>query len=72
MVVAWLWLDAGLAARDALNSTGGETAGDQLRGKLQSLHYFYDYELPKIRAWLQVVESRTLTCARMQEEWFAP
>jgi butyryl-CoA dehydrogenase len=72
MVVAWLWLDAGLAAHAALQAAHVQAFADLLRGKLQCLHYFYDYELPKIRAWLQVVESRNLTCARMQEEWFSP
>jgi hypothetical protein len=32
--------------------------------------YFYQYELPKIDAWLGVVESRDMTCANMPEAAF--
>jgi butyryl-CoA dehydrogenase len=72
MVVGWLWLDAGLAAQAVLQANYWQTSSDLLRGKLQCLHYFFDYELPKIRAWLQVVEQRNLTCVRTQEEWLSP
>jgi hypothetical protein len=40
------------------------------RGKLQACRYFFDYELPKIDAWLAVVASRNPTCREMREEWF--
>jgi hypothetical protein len=29
-----------------------------LRGKLQAARYFFDYELPKVNAWLSVVTGR--------------
>jgi len=32
--------------------------------------YFFRYELPKIDAWLRVVESRDMTCAQLPEEAF--
>jgi butyryl-CoA dehydrogenase len=32
--------------------------------------YFFHYELPKIGAWLQVVERRDPTCATLPEEAF--
>jgi butyryl-CoA dehydrogenase len=41
-----------------------------VRGKLQCMHYFFDYELPKADAWMQVVATRNQVCADMQEEWF--
>jgi butyryl-CoA dehydrogenase len=71
LVVAWLWLDIGVTAHTALG-TRPEVAQDELLlGKLQCMHYFYDYELPKTNAWLRVVESRNRVCADMREEWFA-
>ncbi len=63
VVLAWTWLDVALAAEAADRSA--LTAG--LRA---AMHYFYDYELPKIDAWLGVVSSRNAVCRTMQEAWF--
>ena len=40
------------------------------RGSMAAQRYFFNYELPKISAWLQVVKSRDMTCANMEEEAF--
>jgi butyryl-CoA dehydrogenase len=65
-VLAWIWLDVAWAAlkADATKSIAATA------GKLGAMQYFYHYELPKINAWLQVVESRDLTCASFPEEAF--
>jgi alkylation response protein AidB-like acyl-CoA dehydrogenase len=57
MVLAWVWLDVSLAAN-----------GDA--GRLGAAKYFFHYELPKIGAWLKVVETRDMTCAEFPEEAF--
>ena len=62
-VLAWIWLDVALAAQ-----AGAADAGK--RGRLLSAQYFFRYELPKIGAWLKVVESRDMTCADFPEEAF--
>ena len=66
VVLAWIWLDGAVAAlRD------GATAGSAASiGVLGATDYFYRYELPKINAWLQVVEHRDMTCATLPEEAF--
>jgi len=62
-VLAWLWLDVALASlslpQDAPHA-----------GRMGAMRYFYHYELPKIDAWLKVVESRDQTCADLPEEAF--
>ena len=65
-VLAWIWLDVALAAlaMDATKSIASTA------GRLGATRYFYHYELPKIGAWLQVVQARDLTCADMPEEAF--
>lgn len=65
VVLAWIWLEVALASRERL-------ATDEAfhRGKLQACRFFFDYELPKIDAWLAVVASRNPTCREMREEWF--
>lgn len=62
-VLAWLWLDVALASL-SLPQDAAHT------GRLGAMRYFYHYELPKIDAWLKVVESRDLTCADLPEEAF--
>ncbi|MDR3451377.1 MAG: acyl-CoA dehydrogenase [Rhodoferax sp.] len=65
-VLAWIWLDVALATlrADATQSVASTA------GQLGAARYFYHYELPKIGAWLNVVESRDLTCASLPEDAF--
>ncbi len=62
-VLAWIWLDVALAA----SQNGADVAS---QGRLLAARYFFRYELPKIDAWLKVVESRDMTCADFPEEAF--
>ncbi|MBP6850169.1 MAG: acyl-CoA dehydrogenase [Rhodoferax sp.] len=65
-VLAWIWLDVARAAlRDDPQAREPATIG-----LLGATHYFYDYELPKLPAWLQVVGQRVMTCANLPEEAF--
>lgn len=67
-VLAWVWLDVALASlatqQSAINSIAAHA------GRMGATRYFYHYELPKIGAWLKVVETRDLTCADLPEEAF--
>lgn len=63
MVLAWMWLDVSLAAGAIENEAISA-------GVAGATGYFYAYELPKIDAWLRVVESRDMTCATLAEEAF--
>ncbi|MGE4243056.1 acyl-CoA dehydrogenase [Ramlibacter sp.] len=57
MVIAWMWLD--VLCVDAKDE-----------GRARAARYFFHYELPKIGAWLRVVETRDRTCADMPEDAF--
>ena len=65
-VLAWIWLDVALVAlkTDATVSVARKQAVAGTTG------FFYRYELPKIGAWLKVVETRDLTCADFPLEAF--
>jgi len=65
-VLAWIWLDVALRSleRDATGSAAPTI------GRLGASAYFFNYELPKIGAWLQVVERRDPTCTAMPEDAF--
>jgi len=65
-VIAWVWLDVALCAQARL----GQGQDDLVQGKLAAARYFFRYELPRIGAWLKVVETRDDTCRTMDEAWF--
>jgi alkylation response protein AidB-like acyl-CoA dehydrogenase len=63
-VLAWIWLDVALCAQ-------ASKADENLRqGTLAAARYFFRYELPRVPAWLKVVETRDDTCRTMDESWF--
>ena len=68
-VLAWIWLDVALCAQPKL---AGASIDDTalVQGKLAACTYFFNYELPRIGAWLKVVETRDPTCRTMDEAWF--
>ncbi len=66
LVIAWLWLDV---AHRALTLDATKTIAPTL-GKTSATAYFYHYELPKIGAWLNVVEQRDATCTLLPEASF--
>ncbi|MEO7007550.1 MAG: acyl-CoA dehydrogenase, partial [Caldimonas sp.] len=58
-----------VAATQAAWATGNPEEA-LARGLLAACTYFFHYELPRIGAWLGVVETRDATCRTMAEEWF--
>ena len=68
VVLAWVWLDVALCARRLLASDRPDRA--ELQGRLAACRYFFRYELPRINAWLGVVETRDDTCRMMQVNEF--
>ena len=66
VVLAWTWLNVSIAAlgHDA------QQARPATVGRIAATRYFFHYELPKIEAWLNVVETRDPTCAELAEEAF--
>jgi butyryl-CoA dehydrogenase len=66
LVLAWVWLDV---AEHALRGDPSRALPATV-GRLGATDYFFLYELPKIGAWLNVVERRDGTCAGLPEEAF--
>ncbi len=65
-VLAWIWLDV---AAKALELDAAQ-ANAATQGRMGATRFFFHYELPKIGAWLGVVESRDLTCADFPQDAF--
>ncbi|MBB2486003.1 acyl-CoA dehydrogenase [Mitsuaria sp. WAJ17] len=62
-VLAWIWLDVVLALAP-------DDTSDFAQGKRAAQAYFFAYELPRITAWLAVVQRREALCRQMQDAWF--
>ncbi len=65
-VLAWIWLDVAAKALEG-DATQSNLA---TQGRIGAAQYFFHYELPKIGAWLNVVESRDTTCAAFPADAF--
>ena len=62
IVVAWQWLKQGIVAEQALCSAQSSQDIDFYKGKLQTMRYFFHYELPKtLGLEKRLVESDGLT-----------
>ena len=74
VVLAWIWLEVACAASQGAMGAADVDAvqgrGAAQEGRLRACRYFFHYELPKIGAWLSVVESLDQTCAAMPLESF--
>jgi len=66
VVLAWIWLDV---AQHALESDATK-ALPATAGRVGATDFFFNYELPKIGAWLNVVEQRDPTCTALPEDAF--
>ncbi|MEB0112301.1 acyl-CoA dehydrogenase [Variovorax sp. RTB1] len=65
-VLAWIWLDVAHRTLE-VDATQSNAA---TAGRVGAAAYFFHYELPKIGAWLNVVESRDPTCTALPEDAF--
>jgi butyryl-CoA dehydrogenase len=65
-VLSWFCLDVVCAALEA----DPQAQSSPTQERLGAAQFFFQYELPKIGAWLSVVQSRDMTCASFPEEAF--
>jgi alkylation response protein AidB-like acyl-CoA dehydrogenase len=64
VVVAWMWLDVVLTARNQ------EAQSHANQGRRAAARYFFAHELPKVAAWLSPVAQRDDSAASMSPLWF--
>lgn len=62
VVIAWIWLEQMLAARDHI--------GDFYDGKRAAGNYFFTYELPKVRPQFDLLSSLDRSPVDAQPSWF--
>jgi alkylation response protein AidB-like acyl-CoA dehydrogenase len=67
VVVGWLWLDQAVTCEAALATVSGEH--DFYQGKIAACDYFFGWELPKIDAWLAVLNPVERTPLDTPDVW---
>ncbi|WP_166970893.1 acyl-CoA dehydrogenase [Brevibacterium atlanticum] len=65
-VIAWLWLEQGMAAEVTARHRGDSPF---LRGKIATARYFFTHELPLTGPWFDLVEARTTTFRDLEDSW---
>lgn len=63
LVMAWIWLDLSYTIVNKQQNLSLSAA--QVQGKKAAAQYFFNYELPKIFAWLNVVQHQDVTCVEV-------
>ena len=61
LVLAWMWLEQALAT--------GTSVSDFFEGKRQAARYFWRWELPRVTAWLDLLESLDRTVLDASPDW---
>ncbi|MCG8672097.1 MAG: acyl-CoA dehydrogenase [Pseudomonadales bacterium] len=70
VVIAWIWLKQGIVASKALAGSPHDADESFYNGKLQAMRYFFNFELPEIRAWSELLVKLDSTTFDMQPDWF--
>lgn len=65
VVIAWLWLQVAMAAKQDSHLDSAFVAG-----KFAAMQYFFAYELERVPAWLGLLEKADQTVLSMQEAWY--
>jgi hypothetical protein len=66
VVIAWIWLAQSLAA----SKNFAPDDGDFYHGKWRACRYFFVWELPKVAAMIDLLESLDSTTLEMKDAWF--
>jgi alkylation response protein AidB-like acyl-CoA dehydrogenase len=69
LTVGMLWLDMATVAARSLD-TASSVDANFYHGKIAACQYFMQWELPRIGAYLAVLDPVDRTCLDMQQDWF--
>ncbi len=59
LLVGWQWLKMGLTAAQQLTAQSGALSDEFYRAQLETMQFYYKYEMPKILAGVETLKSRT-------------
>jgi hypothetical protein len=69
VVVAWLWLEQAVVAKNALADAAPHDK-DFYEGKIAACAYWFATELPKTKALAELCRSNERSYAAMKDAWF--
>ena len=70
IIVGWLWLDIGRVSMDALKAESTEFPGEFYREKVQTMKFYFTYELPKTSGLAEVLKNREGLTLKTPENLF--
>jgi Acetyl-CoA dehydrogenase C-terminal like/Acyl-CoA dehydrogenase, C-terminal domain len=68
IVLGWLWLDQAICAETAITNAAGPNL-NFYRGKLATCDFYFGWEMPKVPAWLKVLNPVERTPLDVHSEW---
>ena len=70
LCVAWMWLKQGAIAADALAAGVDDADAAFYHGKLHTMKWFFNHELPKVKTAAALLSSLNDDNVQMKEAWF--
>ena len=69
IIVGWTWLDMGTKAQEGLNSNDSKYSTEFYVGKIETLKYFYAYELPKTSGHAEILLNPSTVTIKKESEY---
>lgn len=69
VIMGWTWLDIGVNAQQALITGNGNYAVEFYESKLETLEYFFAYELPKTAGHAEILMHPTTVTIKKEKEY---
>lgn len=69
VIMGWTWLDIGVNAQQALITGNGNYADEFYESKLETLEYFFAYELPKTAGHAEILMHPTTVTIKKEKEY---
>ena len=69
VIMGWTWLDIGVNAQQTLINGNGKYSDDFYESKLETLEYFFAYELPKTAGHAEILMHPTTVTIKKEKEY---
>ena len=69
IIIGWTWLDIGVNAKQAMINGNGNYSDDFYESKLETLEYFFAYELPKTTSHAEIILHPSTVTIKKEKEY---
>ena len=69
VIMGWTWLDIGVNAQQALITGNGNYSDEFYESKLETLEYFFAYELPKTTGHAEILMHPSTVTIKKEKEY---